>query len=90
MTPDHQGVIPIVAETHLGATVDDHTQSSSLINMHENPSYTTLPGMQPEYEMPTEVIVPHHTPHDYEIPVSGSEDATDAICYSDVIYEEVQ
>jgi len=90
-TPDHQGVIAIESETHLGASMDNN--SASLIKMHDNPSYTTLPGMQPEYDTPTSVTIPHHSPHEYEIPVSNSEDvvtAADAIYYSDMIYEEVQ
>lgn len=88
-TPDHQGVIE--SETHLGVSMDNN--SASLIKMHDNPSYTTLPGMQPEYDTPTSVTIPHHSPHEYEIPVSNSEDAVtaaDAIYYSDMIYEEVQ
>ena len=90
-TPDHQGVIAIESETHLGASMDNN--SASLIKMHDNPSYTTLPGMQPEYDTPTSVTIPHHSPHEYETPVSNSEDvvtAADAIYYSDMIYEEVQ
>ena len=58
-----------------------------------DPQSETCQLMQPEYDTPTSVTIPHHSPHEYETPVSNSEDvvtAADAIYYSDMIYEEVQ